>query len=407
MEKGREQMKLPYPVLDLTSRLRERWSTYFAGDHDRPRYVEEGIWRRTQHPENADQSGWTPESNSRRRIVHYRYRYGCGDNDLELQEFYLYHCLTVPQDKIDAQEESVRDLLAKGGWVHDGDAWRRGDLICVPTRYAVHPKDIEAGRALPADHASYEVVVRSENCNLPGNITHHPWHVLAGGIRVKDRRGEPTLVDDLSDIRDYLPFQVEVGCGTSFEAGVPPLHRLHEIYRVTSRDDNMPGTYSFTLDPDSDTLLAEVLATPEDKFVEFVEMFRACFLAEPTPALIALRELAERGHLVGPVITNNFDVLAARAGLEECFVRRYDQKIPDVPFFPEVKSLLVVGNHADRRQVQARARKRGMKIFFLDPEGFWLNGEFAPYPLEGAQTGDILCRQEATPGLTRLAELLG
>jgi len=399
-------MKLPYSVLALDDSLRERWDTHFAAGHDRERYVEEGIWRRTQNPENAEQSGWTPESNSRRRMVHYWYRYGRTESHLELQEFYLYHCVTVPSPEIDAHEEKVQKFFAQGGWVRDGEAWRRGDLICLPARYRKHPKDVEADREVPADFESYEIVIKSENCDLPSDITNHPWYVLAGGIRIKDKRGEPTLVDDLSELKNYLPFQVEVGCGTSFEAGVPPLHRLHEIYRVTSRDDNMPGTYTFTLDPDEDTLLAEVLGAPEKKFGEFVEMFRACFVAEPTPALIALRQLAERGHLVGPVITNNFDVLTARAGLEECFVRRYDQRVPDVPLLPEAKSLLVVGNHADRRKVQARARERGMKLFFLDPEGFWLNGEFADYPLESALTGDLLCHKEATAGLVELEKLL-
>ena len=399
-------MKLPYPAVELTNALRERWNAHFAEGHDRQRYIEEGIWRRTQNQENADQSGWRPDSNSRRRIVHYRYRYGCSSHSLEMQEFYLLHCLTIPKAEIDRHEQDVIGFLGRGGWVQAGDEWRLGDLICKPKRHTVHPKDIEAKRELPDDYESYEVVIQSYNCNLSESVTNHPWYVLAGGPRVKDRRGAPTVVADLSGIKDYLPFQVEVGCGTSFEAGVPPLHRLHEIYRVTSRHDNAPGSYSFTLSSEDDSLLSEVLTTPEEKFPEFVEMFRACFLAEPTPGHMALRDLANRGHLVGPVITNNFDVLTARAGLEECFVRRYDQRIPEVPLLPEAKSLLVVGNHADRRAVQARARNRGMKIFFLDPEGFVLNDRFEPYPLESAQTGDILCHKEATPGLTELARIL-
>lgn len=400
-------MRLPYAVLDLDDRLRERWNVHFAGEHDRPRYIEEGIWRRTQHPENAEQSGWTPESNSRRRIVHYHYRYGSDDRQLVLREFYLYHCISYGTNEIDTHEESVRDQLAQGGWIRDGRGWRRGDLICETGRYEVHPKDIEAGRVLPDDYSSYEVVIRSENCHLPESVTNRPWYVLAGGPRIKDQRGEPALVDDLSSIGEWLPFQVEVGCGTSYEAGVPPLHRLHEIYRVTNRYDNMPGqSNSFILNAESDPLLREVLTTPEEKFSEFVEMFKACFLAEPTPALMALKALADRGHFIGPVITNNFDVLTARAGLPECFVRRYDQRIPDVPFLPDARSLLVVGNHADRRAVQARARQRGMKLFYLDPEGFWLNGQFSPYPLESPQTNDILCQKEAVHGLTELAGIL-
>ncbi|MFI9014391.1 hypothetical protein ACIGZI_10155 [Streptomyces griseus] len=139
-----------------------------------------------------------------------------------------------------------------------------------------------------------------------------------------------------------------------------------------------------------------------------MEMFRACFLAAPTPAMWALRELRElmdAGHLVGPVITNNFDVLAARAGLDECFMRRYDQAVPDVEWVNGAKALLVVGLYADRRKVQARARARGMQVVYLDPEGFWRDGQFMPYPLEGPQAAQLVCRATAAEALPALVNL--
>ena len=138
--------------------------------------------------------------------------------------------------------------------------------------------------------------------------------------------------------------------------------------------------------------------------VELVEMFRACFLAEPSPGHLALRQLVEAGALVGPVITNNFDGLAARVGLPECYVRRYDQQVPDVPFLPEARALLVVGSHADRRKVQDRARQRGLPVFFVDPEGFREGDAFVPYLVEGAREGDRICRREAGELLTAFAK---
>ncbi|WP_176956586.1 MULTISPECIES: hypothetical protein [unclassified Streptomyces] len=50
-------------------------------------------------------------------------------------------------------------------------------------------------------------------------------------MRVKEQRGTPAYADDLSGLLNHLPFVVEAGCGTSIEAGVPPLHWLHEVYR--------------------------------------------------------------------------------------------------------------------------------------------------------------------------------
>ncbi|OCC10134.1 hypothetical protein A3Q37_03952 [Streptomyces sp. PTY087I2] len=65
-----EIMDIPYIVIDqLTPDQQQVWKTYF-GDADRPRYIEEGIWRRTQEKATAEQSGWTAADDARRRIIH-------------------------------------------------------------------------------------------------------------------------------------------------------------------------------------------------------------------------------------------------------------------------------------------------------------------------------------------------
>ncbi|SCF98656.1 hypothetical protein GA0115258_122513, partial [Streptomyces sp. LamerLS-31b] len=61
---------------------------------------------------------------------------------------------------------------------------------------------------------------------------------------------------------------------------------------------------------------------------------------------------------------------------------------------------------ADRRTVQARARERGLPIFYLDTEGVTENGVHKPYLIEGAREGDVVVRSHAIPALLRLAELL-
>jgi hypothetical protein len=402
---------IPYTVVDqLSPEQLHVWNTYF-GDADRPRYVEEGIWRRTQEEATAAQSGWSGDGDARRRIIHYRYRYGLVPTTaapaIGLTDLYLYHCATAPADEIAAHADAVRTDLAAGGWKQTGGAvWTHRDLRCKITPYSLHPQDAKARRRLRSDYRSLDVQITSATYAPPPAVRQLPWDVLASGIRVKGQRGNPTVIPDLSVLADFLPFQVEIGCGTSVEAGIPPLHRLHEIYRVTDRQGDDPREHRFTLSPACDPLLREVLTEPEDKTAEFVEMFKACFLAEPTPAMWALKELHDAGHLVGPVITNNFDVLAARVGLGECFVRRYDQIVPDVEFVDGAKALLVIGLHADRRKVQARARKRGMKVVYLDPEGFWHDGQFMPYPLEGPQDDDLVCRATAEKGLPELVNLL-
>ncbi|MFC5722259.1 hypothetical protein ACFP1Z_19015 [Streptomyces gamaensis] len=405
-------MDIPYIVVDqLTPQQLRTWKTYF-GDADRPRYIEEGIWRRTQEKATAGPSGWSGESDARRRVIHYRYRYGlvptAAAPAIGLRDLYLYQSVSAPAAEIADHEAVVQAAFATGGWKQQpGEAvWARRDLRCRITAYLVHPQDAAARRTLPVGYRSLDVRITSADYAPPPAVRQLPWDVLASGIRVKDQPGTPTLVPDLGGLADFLPFQVEIGCGTSVEAGIPPLHRLHEIYRVTDRQGDEPREHRFTLSPADDPLLPEIIEQPEEKAEQLVEMFKACFLAEPTPAIQALKELQDAGHLVGPVITHNFDVLAARAGLGECFMRRYDQAVPDVEWADGAKALLVVGLHADRRKVQARARKRGMQVVFLDPEGFRHDNRFLPYPLEGPQDSDLVCRKSAGEGLPELVNLL-
>ena len=399
-------MRIPYPVLALDDAGQQQWARYFApGAAGRRRDVEESIWRRSQHPLNAAQSGWDG-TGGRRRIVHYRNCYAVAGPHLVLAEWYLYHCLTIPAAEARGYTAQIAGWATAGGWTRDGEqCWRRGDLRARLTRYAVHPEDAAAGRDTPAGFESVEMTFSSAGLRLPPGTARLPWEVLASGLRVPARRGDPAITPTLGPLARYLPFQAELGCGPSVEAGIPPLHRLHEIYSV--RPGGKPGAGErFVLSPADDALIRDVLTGTERKFAEFTEMYRACVTASPTPALRALRQLADEGHLVGPVITNNFDVLAARAGLTEHCVRRYDEIIPDVPLLPEARSLLVIGSHADRRAVQARARATGKKIFYLDPEGFDAGGMFMPYPLESPQTGDWVCRQAAAEGLPALAAML-
>ncbi|MFD3970273.1 hypothetical protein [Streptomyces cyaneofuscatus] len=408
-------MFLPYPVIEqLDDSQVATWEEHFAGaGHERPRAIEEGIWRRTQDPANAVQSGWSEDAQGRRRIVHYRYRYGIDYTfpvpRLVLAELYLYTSVLAPRAEISEYGDNVRSWLAEGGWRQTGDTtWAKGDLRVTVTPHDTHPQDERASRPTPAGFCSLDVVFLSEDFEVTRNVRQMPWNVLAGGIRIKDERGNPAYAEDLGELKNHLPFQVEIGCGTSVEAGVPPLHFLHQAYRVTERTDNvMKQTHPFVLSPAKDTLVQEMLLDATAKAEELTTMFRVSFLAEPTAAHHALKALHDAGHFVGPVLQHNFDLLAARAGLEEHFVRRYDQKIPPVPFDPEAKALLVIGLHADRRSVQRRARERGMKVFYLDTEGLVEFDEYMPYPLEGPQDGDTIVQAEATPMLLDLCHQLG
>ncbi|WP_030872629.1 hypothetical protein [Streptomyces sp. NRRL F-2747] len=407
-------MKFPVTVIDqLDEAQLRKWHDFYGVNADRPRYEEEGIWRRTQQPETAANSGWSGESDARRRIVHYWHRYGLVDTTaapaLAMQEMYLYHSVAAPSSEINEAWEQNHAMLAEGGWKEMGPGrFELGDLHVHMIRVTEHPEDERAGRRLPAGYEVIDTTFTSVNTFPPRSVRRRPWEVLTHGVRVKDTPGEPTYADTLEQLKDFLPFQVEVGCGVSYEAGIPPLHRLHEIYHVNEIADEQLGKgFTFVLAPGRDPLLAQVFLDTEDKVCELSDMYRACFNAEVTPALHALKRMEQAGKLVGPFITNNFDALGARAGFKEEFMRRYDQRIPPVTFHPDAKALVVIGLHADRRHVAKRARERGLKVFIVDPEGFPRpDGSWFAYPLEGPQSGDTVVRKTAADAIGELEQLL-
>ena len=124
----------------------------------------------------------------------------------------------------------------------------------------------------------------------------------------------------------------------------------------------------------------------------------------------AILDLWQRDLLVGPVITNNFDCQCADLGLPEMSLRRYDWEpyYPTISHDPRARSLLVVGVHADRRLVQMRARERGLKIVFVDPEAYVSpDGTKIHYPVEAPQNEDVFVRATAHDAFTRLSKALG
>jgi hypothetical protein len=372
----------------------------------RDRRIEEGIWRRTQGPENAGESGWRSPGDARRRVVHYHYRFRVVDGPdvrcLAVTSLYLFQSLSVPRDEMDEFRERIRRALAGGGWSEQARRWVRGDLVCTITHHRDHPVDVRAGRRLPAGYTSLDVTVESRSCVMPDPRRQLPWEVLARGIRPRDRRGNPTVIPDLGALAGHLPIQVELGCGISIEAAIPPLHVLHDWYSVTD-----PATGAFIFGGERDTLMSDLLGDPDRHLRLRAQMMLACLHTEPTPGHRVLRVLTDRRLLLGPVMTNNFDGLHARVGLDECYLRRYDDAAPDIPIHPDANALLVIGCHADRRRVQARFRARGLPIFYLDPEGFdGHDGQFVPYPVEGARDGDRIRRAGATAGLLELAQEL-
>lgn len=413
--KTKSSVKLPMIVIpDLSLEEIDLWRTMYAktpsGQSDYR--TEEGLWRRTQESLNKEESGWLSENDKRRRIIHYQLQFKVAKHkthgpSLMLKSLYLWWHVTSPENEIDQYKAGILSGIKTGKWknifsIGGSKLWRNGDLLLSleETKPGDNVFDEAAGRVFPPGYKTLEAKIFSQGMSKDADFINKPWHILSTGIRQKDVRGNPEI-DQWESVKKFLPAQVEIGCGPSIESGVPPLHFLHDVFRVTDKETN-----KFILDPERDTLVKDVALDPIRMLTKFSEMYGICFKAKPSKFHFLLKSLHDRGFVVGPVITNNFDRLVNKIGLQELYVRRYEDVhiIPKIDFHPEARSLIVVGSHADRRRIQQAARKKGLKLIYIDPEGYHENGIFRPYLLESPQDGDILLHSGASEAMEKIMQ---
>jgi hypothetical protein len=406
-------MKFPFVLIpQLTRAQKQRYQRHIdSNESGWYRRFTESIWRRHQHPSNALLSGWRDPGDRRRRLIHFYDEYGLEGDSFVLRNAYLWVNLTLPDQDIEGYRALFSGNIERGGWERRGrtgdeESWHRGDLVVRAAVRRIHLEDRQRGVEFPPGYLNFEVTVWTRNYQYPATLPRRPWRwFYEVGLRQIVRRGNPWLVDP-EQIASCLPVQVELGCGPSTEAGIPHLSTLHRIYSVSRAD------FGFVFKPEDD-IVFQLFADPERKYAEMTDIYRACMVAEATPFYSALRDLADRGLVVGPIITNNFDCLCADSGLEEVSLRRYDtepyfpalcgNECPSIQFDPRARALLVVGVHADRRLAQMRARESGLRIIYIDPERYLApDGGAIPYPVEAPQDQDWLVRMTAGEAMPRL-----
>ncbi|MGA2329755.1 MAG: hypothetical protein ABSH05_26170 [Bryobacteraceae bacterium] len=410
-------MKFPFVVITrLTPWQQERYARHINSDESGwHRKWTESIWRRHQHPSNASLSGWRSDQDGRRRLIHFFDEYDVDGSAFVLRHAYLSVNLTLPRPDVAQYRQLILRNLQAGAWEPERrdvsrERWRRGDLRMEFSICTQHPEDVQRGGGYLEGCQHLEFRLWTDGAAHPEGLASRPWRwFYEVGLRKKLAAGRPTYIEP-EDISGHLPAQVELGCGPSTEAGVPHLSNLHRIYSVSKPD------FSFVFRAEDDAVFG-VLADPEGHYRHMTDIYRACVVAEPTPFYHGLRELWDRGYFVGPVITNNFDCLCADMGLPEMSLRRYDteayfplyrdERQQEIEFDPAARSLLVIGVHADRRLAQLRARQRGLRIIFIDPERYVApDGSVIPYPVEAPQDGDLFIRMTAGESMRRIYRTL-
>lgn len=395
-------MNLSFPIIrNLPETAKSKWQRQFV-ETGRKRH--EGVWRRTQEPATRLHSGYRSNGDARWKLVHFFDEYDLvpdnGGYCLVLQKPYIWVNTALPEEELQSYYEKVRLSLKEGGWdiiENNGDLSAQKGALHTRIKF-VSKKEAEttAGRLLPNGYRALDVEFFGPEQHLTQEERTRPWKILQGGIRKSLQRGSPRVVsvEDDFNLSPYIPFHLELGCGPSVEAGVPPLSHLHKTYAISN-----PKTHDFIIGKDDD-LLVRLFRDPEAFYLDASLLYASAMKATPTTDFYQLvKRLYDGGVVLPPIFTNNYDGLIADLKMDEMYLRKFDDShlFPEVTFDKRAKALVVVGSHADRRKLQEKARVQGLQVIYVDPQRYKddTSGDAYSYGLEAPQDSDILLNMTA------------
>lgn len=377
-------MFFPYKVCTLSNKQIDVFNNFFATNGE---YIFEGVWFRSQNKVNKVNSGYIDETTQRRRTLHYRHVFYVDGNNLMVKSSYIYLSVRLPYNEYDEYIGKIKQSLIDTNYDFVNNYYQKEDINIIIKEYEKHPEEEKID-----NYKVVDIVVKDKNLNNIEKFYNQVWKLQVKGIREKDKRGNPKYLNSFDEIKKYLPAQVELGCGPSIEAGIMPLYYLHEIYKVQRHSD---GKFYFG---EEDDLVQQTITRDNKKFDEFYKIIVNCIKAEPTIFHKKIKEMYNKQLLVGELLNNNFDHICERIGIKERILRVYniENYFPIINFDSKAKALICIGTHADRRGVQKQAREKGLKIIYIDPEGFETINGFEHYPIEGAKDEDLILKMSAS-----------
>lgn len=395
-------MNLPLTILkDLPASAADKWYQQFV---ETGRVRHEGVWRRTQEVATSAFSGYHSPEDARWKLVHFFDEYDLEPDghgwQLVLKKPYIWVNTALPGREMDAYFQKTLVALEAGGWdvtQSDESVHAKKGKVFAEIRWM--PKadaERQAERTLPEDYRVLDVEIFGPSQHLTSEERGRPWNILRNGIRKALQPGLPRIVEAEQefDMSPYLPFHLELGCGPSIEAGVPPLSHLHKAYAISN-----PKTHDFIIGS-SDDLLERFFSNPEAFYANASLIYATALKAQPNTLFYQeIKRLYDAGHILPPIFTNNYDGLTADLGLPERYLRKFDDShlFPDVEFDPRARALVVVGSHADRRKLQEKARVSGLQVIYVDPEQYEddTNNDRYHYGIEAPQDDDLLLHMSA------------
>lgn len=377
-------MKFPYKICKLTNNEVNIFNKYFATKGE---FVFEGVWFRSQNEVNKNVSGYINNTTRNRRTIHYNHVFYVKDNYLMVKSSYIYLSIRLNNNEYDKYLNDIINTLENNNYIKNNNIYIKDNLNIMIKKYDKHPYD-----EIIDNYKTVDIIVKSDNLNNTDKLFNQVWNLQVKGIRERDTRGNPKYINDFNELKEYFPMAVELGCGPSIEAGVMPLYKLHEIYKVQRHSD---GKFYFGT---SDTLIKQIIEKDNVKFDEFYEIIAECIKAKPTNFHYNLKKMYDKKLFTMNLFNNNFDRLCKRIDINENILRVYniENYFPKVTFDKDIKALLCIGTHADRRFIQRQARNQGLKIIYVDPEGFNTDNEFFKYEIEGAKDEDYILKMTAS-----------
>ena len=94
-------------------------------------------------------------------------------------------------------------------------------------KYNNHHKNLEAKVTFPKNYNSLDVIIKTNGYDCKEQ-NDRMWTLSTKMFRQLDKREEPTYIKSIEEIEQYLPAQIEMGCGPSIEVGIPPIYMMHE-----------------------------------------------------------------------------------------------------------------------------------------------------------------------------------
>lgn len=390
----------PIYTYKLTKEQADIFNKYFA---EEGKFHFEGCWFRNQRPENAKASNYIDETTVRRRYIHYYDAYKTlesnGDYYLVVDETYMYVSNTLPQNEIDAYLNKILNELQTKCYKFDGnETYSKGNLEVIIKKYKNHPKN---SHEFPNNYSSVDIIIRTKG-NDYSSAYERMWRLSTKIFRKPEKRGNPTYISDVNEILKFFPAQVEMGCGPSISTNIPPLYEMHETYKV---QNHITKSFYFA---EQDDLILSIIQNPIAMYTKFAKVPFLCISAKLTDGYKSFGDLYKKGYFKGIVFNNNFDRLVKRMDIPEKILRIYDldDYIAHCEFDANVKSLICMGCHADRRQVQRQARALGLKVIYIDPEGFYEKEGFVSYAIEGPKDEDLIWKTTFETAMEELAKKL-